>query len=178
MTDAVPPEPDCWLHPDIEPRPSPIAGTGLFARARVPAGTVVSRLGGRLVSWPELDELFAEAARLPDAPFIDTITVTETAHLVLPPRRANGYGNHSCDPNTWWAGDYGFAARRDIAAGEEVTSDYATTSAAPDFSLTCSCGSPRCRGLITAEDWRLPELQERYGDHWVPALAARIARGA
>src|SRR3954464_3658295 len=44
------PEPDCWLHPDLEVRDSPIEGRGLFARAAIPGGTVVSRIGGRLVS--------------------------------------------------------------------------------------------------------------------------------
>jgi len=40
------PDAGCWLHPDLEIRPSPIAGKGLFARAPVEAGTIVSRLGG------------------------------------------------------------------------------------------------------------------------------------
>jgi len=48
-------EPDCWLHPEVEVRPSPIAGDGLFARAPIQAGTAVSRLGGRVVTWPELE---------------------------------------------------------------------------------------------------------------------------
>ncbi|MDT0446341.1 SET domain-containing protein [Streptomyces johnsoniae] len=175
MTKPPAPQPDCWLHPDVEPRRSPIEGTGLFALKPIPAGTSVSRLGGRLVSWPRLEELFAEAAARPDHPYIDTITVTGDWHLVMPPRRPNGYGNHSCDPNLWWVGDYTFAARRDIPAGAEVTLDYATLTA-PAFTLTCDCGSGAlCRGVVTGEDWRRAELRERYGDHWVPALAERIA---
>ena len=39
------PEPDCWLHPDLEVRDSPIEGRGLFARAAIGAGTVVSCYG-------------------------------------------------------------------------------------------------------------------------------------
>ena len=59
----APPGPDCWLHPDVEVRPSLISGRGLFAMAPITAGTVVSRLGGRLVSGAVLRELFAAAAR-------------------------------------------------------------------------------------------------------------------
>ena len=33
-----------------------------------------------------------------------------------------------------------------------------------------------CRGEVTGEDWRRPELRERYGDHWVPALLRLIER--
>ena len=164
------PEADCWLHPDVEVRGSAIEGRGLFARARIPAGAVVSRLGGRLVSWAELARLIAD----PAVPYVDTITVSETEHLVLPPRRDNGYGNHGCDPNLWWVGAYELAARRDIAAGEELTNDYATSTADPAFTMACACGSALCRSTVTGDDWRRPDLQKRYGPHWIPMLRARI----
>lgn len=168
------PPKDCWLHPDVEVRPSPIEGHGLFARATIPAGTVVSRLGGRLVSGAELRRMFAE----PDQPYVDTVMVAEDSHLVLPPRRDNGYGNHGCDPNLWWVGPFELAARRDLAPGDELTNDYATSTGDPGFTLTCDCGSQLCRGIVTGDDWRLPDLQERYGTHWVPVLLDRISGGA
>lgn len=171
---TAPPEPDCWLHPDVEVRLSPTAGRGLFATAPIPTGTVVSRLGGHLVSGQRLRNLFAAAASDPQHPYIDTITVDADLHLVLPPGRPNGYGNHSCDPNLWWVGPYALAARRPIAAGEEVTNDYATSTGDPDFVMDCSCGSPLCRGVITGGDWRRADLRERYREHWVPGLLARI----
>jgi uncharacterized protein len=175
----APPHPDCWLHPDAEVRRSPISGRGLFATAPIMAGIVVSRLGGRLVSTSALRELLTTAARDPRRPYIDTITVDADLHLVLPPRRPNGYGNHSCDPNLWWVSAYELAASRDIATGEELTNDYATSSGEPDFVMACSCGCRLCRGVVTGDDWRRAELQERYGTHWVPGLQARIraARG-
>jgi SET domain-containing protein len=158
------PEPDCWLHAGVEVRSSPISGRGLFARESMQAGTVVSRLGGRLVSTAELRLLLAA----PD--YVDTITVGTDLHLVLPPRRPNGYGNHSCDPNLWWVGPYELATRRDVTAGEELTNDYATSTAEPGFAMPCSCGSASCRGTVSGDDWRRPELRLRYGRHWVPAL--------
>jgi uncharacterized protein len=104
-----PPEPDCWLHPDVAVRPSRIAGLGLFATAPIAAGTVVSRLGGQLVSGQHLRDLVAAAARDPRQPYIDTVTVGEDVHLVLRPGRPNGYGNHSCEPNLWWVSAYELA---------------------------------------------------------------------
>lgn len=175
MTAAWPtPEPDCWLHPDVEVRRSPIHGLGLFARLPIAEGAAVSRLGGRMVSGAELDALFAAAGADPARPYIDTITVADGRHLVLPPRRPNGYGNHSCDPNTWWVGPYTPVARRGIAAGEEVTNDYGTSTGDRLFTMDCGCGSRLCRGRVTGGDWRLPDLRRRYGDHWVPALLERI----
>ena len=40
-----------------------------------------------------------------------------------------------------------------------------------------TCGSPLCRGVVTGEDWRRPELQARYGDHWIPALLRKQRAG-
>src|SRR5690349_1816544 len=96
-----PPEPDCWLHPAVEVRSSPIEGAGLFARAPISPGATVSRLGGRLVSTDELADLIAGSAH-----YVDSINVYQDVHLVLPPDRPNGKGNHSCDPNLWWAAPY------------------------------------------------------------------------
>jgi len=168
-----PPDPDCWLHPAVEVHASGIDGRGLFAVTAIAEGTVVSRLGGELVSGHRLREMLS----VPGHPYIDTITVADDVHLVLPPRRPNGYGNHSCDPNLWWVGPYELAARRDIAAGEELTNDYATSTREPAFSMDCACRSTLCRGVVTGDDWQRPNLRRRYGEHWVPALSSRVPGG-
>jgi uncharacterized protein len=86
--------------------------------------------------------------------------------------------NHSCEPNLWWTDAHTLSARRDIAAGDELTCDYSTCIADPEFLLRCHCGSYRCRQMVTGDDWQIPELQGAYADHWPPHLAAAInARG-
>ncbi len=165
-----------WLDPRLAVGHSRIQGRGLFATEDIPNGTTLIRLGGRIVSSAELDVLIAHAAAKPGSPYVDTITVYEDAHLVLPAGSKVHFGNHSCDPNAWHAGPYEIGARRNIRAGEEVTIDYATSSGAKDFSMECTCGTALCRAQVTSEDWRRPELQDRYWDHWVPALRDRIRR--
>jgi SET domain-containing protein len=167
-----------WVDDRVVVRRSPIEGSGLFAREPIAEGTVVVRLGGHVVTSAVLTELIDAADRDPDAPYVDTITVDDDAHLVLPPGTAVHFGNHSCDPNLWHVDPYELAARRPIAAGEEVTLDYATNSGADGFALGCRCGSPRCRGRVTGDDWRRPDLQRRYEGHWTPALQQRIDDGA
>jgi len=44
--------------------------------------------------------------------------------------------------------------------------------------MACSCGSERCRGVVTGSDWRQPDLRARYGQRWVLALLARIRSAA
>jgi SET domain-containing protein len=57
--------------------------------------------------------------------------------------------NHSCDPNVFIRIAYGrveFYAKRNIAAGDELTSDYVCSH--HDGQLRCRCQSSDCRGFI------------------------------
>ena len=123
------------------------------------------------MSSSELDALIAAADADPSAPYVDTITVDEDAHLVLPSGSVVHFCNHSCDPTAWHAGLYELTARRDLDLDEELTIDYGTHSGADGFVMTCRCGARECRGRISSEDWRLPVLQDRY----VGPLGARAA---
>lgn len=167
---------EVWVHGGVTVSRSAIEGDGLFATDDLVTGTPVIRLAGRLVSSAELADFIAASDADPAAPYVDTITVYEDAHLVLPPASVVHFANHSCDPNLWHVGPYEIAARRDIRAGEELTVDYATNSGADGFWMTCTCRSSLCRGEVSSDDWRRPELQDRYRGHWVPALQDRLTR--
>ncbi|PZR91524.1 MAG: SET domain-containing protein-lysine N-methyltransferase [Candidatus Nephthysia bennettiae] len=153
--------------------PSDIAGSGLFATEPIAAGTRVSRVGGRLVGSAELYSLIDRAGSAPLG-YVDSIVVYDDVHLVLAPSSMNRFGNHSCDPNLGWLDSFTLCAMRDIAAAEELTNDYATSTANPAFLLRCHCGSARCRGMVAGDDWRISELQRRYDGYWVPTLQHRI----
>ena len=170
------PPSDVWVDARLEVRSSPIEGHGLFATEPIPVGTVVIRFGGRLVTSMELDALIAAADADPAGVYVDTITIDEDAHLVLPPGTAAHFGNHSCDPTLWHVSPYELATRRDLGPDDEATIDYATQSGADGFVMPCHCGTAACRGQITNDDWQILELQQRYAGHWVPALQGRIAQ--
>lgn len=162
------PDRECWLHPDVEVRPSDIAGRGLFATADLPRGTVVSRLGGRLVDTATLAELTADVAD-----YVDSIVVDEDVHLVLTPGSDNRFGNHACDPNLGWADEYALETLVDVPAGAELVHDYAMSTTDPGFYLRCHCPSARCRQMVEGSDWRIPQLQQRYAGHW-PTYLQRL----
>ena len=85
------------------------------------------------------------------------------------------YINHSCAGNSWYEGDDLLVAMRDIKAGEEIYYDYALTENHPDFSFPkCLCPAANCRGRITGNDWMIPELQEKYGRHFLPHVLRSI----
>ena len=82
--------------------------------------------------------------------------------------------NHSCDPNLGWR-DTALVTLRPIAAGEELTYDYATATADPQFLLRCHCESYRCRQMVSGDDWRIAELQVRYAGRWSVPLQRLLA---
>ena len=125
----------------------------MFASSPLEEGTVVIRVGW-LVGTDELARLIDTSGH-----DVDTLTVLEDVHLVLPAATTVHYGNHSCDPTLWHVGPYDIATRRPVPAGEELTVDYATQTGAPGFSMPCRCGAAGCRDEVTSEDWRRADLQ-------------------
>lgn len=91
-----------------------------------------------------------------------------------------GFGrlNHSCDPTLGWDGGTTLVALRAVSAGEELTADYSTAVADPEFVLRCHCPSSRCRQMVTGDDWRIEQLQQRYAGYWHPSVQRRIDEAA
>ena len=157
---------ECWLTSAAEVRGSPIAGLGLFAVRDIVMGEPVMRLGGRIIGNDDLAGL---------TPPYSSLCIGEDAHILIDPTHPVRYGNHSCDPNLWHEDATTVVARRHIRDGEELTIDYATHTISPNWSMPCRCGSSLCRGSVSGNDWRLPDLQARYGSHWTPPLNTAIA---
>jgi len=80
--------------------------------------------------------------------------------------------NHSCDPNVWLNG-LNVVARRPIPKGEQILMDYATFCGDNMQAFDCFCNSKDCRKKITGQDYLLPNLEEKYGDHVSPWVLSR-----
>jgi hypothetical protein len=147
-----------YRSPSTEVRPSPIQGKGLFATRPIAKGEIVAAKGGHVLTtqaWTALESDLGPAdIQVSDDLFIAPVTQTERAGSML-------YTNHSCDPNLAIQGQIVLVAMRDIAPGEELTIDWATTDDG-DYEMQCRCGSAHCRGTVTGKDWMKKELQEKY----------------
>lgn len=147
-----------YRSPETEVRESPIHGKGLFAKQAIAAGRIVAIKGGFVLDrleWAAIEpQLGSAEIQLAEDLYIAPICPEQRDGAML-------YSNHSCDPNIAIQGQIVFVAMRDIAAGEELTHDWATTDDA-DYVMTCTCGSPNCRGTITGKDWMKSELQAKY----------------
>lgn len=104
-----------------------------------------------------------------------SVQVDDDAFLVPagPPEPAD-HVNHSCEPNAGMRGQITLVAMRPIAAGEEIVMDYAMTDASPFWEFDCLCGASACRGRVTGDDWRRPDLQRKYAEYFSPYLRDRI----
>jgi uncharacterized protein len=153
------------VSPDVTAGPSTIEGAGLFAGRAFDEGETVVVLGGTIIDDAELVRLRRHSS----------LAVGEGINLLQAEDDPARYGNHSCDPNLWLADAVTLVARRPIHAGEELTVDYATMTVVP-WQMECRCGASSCRGVITGDDWRRPDLRERYAGRFSPFINARIAR--
>ena len=144
-------------------------GRGLFLTGDVDAGTMLVRLGGRIMDETRFREHMATVR-----PFY-ALAIDEDRHLVLAGDDPARLGNHSCDPAMWHRDAVTLVARRPLAAGDELTTDYALHTVDPGFRMECACGEPVCRQEVTGSDWRRPELQERYRGRFSPFINDRIA---
>jgi hypothetical protein len=70
-----------------------------------------------------------------------------------------------------------FVAMRDIEPGEELTHDWATTDD-DAYEMECNCGADNCRNVVTGQDWRRKDLQEKYRGYMSWYLEERITRGS
>ena len=143
------------IHPATELLPADRAvGYGVMATAPIPRGTV---------TWVRdpLDQRFAAStvAQMPELirAALERYCYRELdGSLVLCWDHAR-FNNHSCQPSCRTVGDFDIAVR-DIAAGEELTIEYATINVLETFA--CRCGAPGCRGSVRPGDAR------EYGERW------------
>ena len=95
-------------------------------------------------------------------------------HAGLQSLAAADFINHSCDPNCGFVDARTLVAMREIHAGEAVTFDYAMSDTSAFVDFDCRCGSRACRGRMTGEDWRRPEVQARYEGWFAPHVQRLI----
>lgn len=161
---------------NVEVKPSPIAGVGLFAAAAF-------KPGDQVIVWPD----GADEEILPLADFAKAAEKFKEMVIAFCVGSPEGYYgpekmdfnhlpiswflNHSCDGNLGFDEAGNFVAIKNIAAGEELNYDYALVESSPTFLLNCCCGSANCRKKITGFDWQNKLVP---ADCMSPHLKARL----
>ncbi len=153
---------------------SQIEGRGLVARIPIARGEIVAIKGGHIVdsaTYATLDEHLRNSdIQIADDFHIVALDADEYDAVML-------FLNHSCEPNVGVAGNVVFVAMRDIAAGDELTTDYALFDDY-DGAMTCRCGQPTCRRTISGKDWQRPDLQAKYAGYFSWYLQQKMRANA
>lgn len=137
---------------NLEVRPSPSAGMGLFSTARMEAGQrIVEYLGEKITKAESAARRAAHNNYIFHLDYrhdIDGASLDNTARYI----------NHSCDPNSMIElaeGRIFVVAARAIEAGEELTFDYGFDASEYE-RFPCNCGAYLCCGYILGrEHWGL-----------------------
>ena len=162
-----------WITPKVvKGGASAIEGRGVHAVEVIPAGEVIAVKGGDIVDG-------SAVAGLPGAIRDSAFPIAADCFLAaLTPGEYDGVMmrvNHSCEPNVGMGGNVLLVSMRDIAAGEELTIDYALFLGNPGFAMDCRCGTAACRGVVRGRIGGAPTCGSATGDGF-PGGSSRRSR--
>jgi SET domain-containing protein len=147
------------LHPNIQVKYSSIEGKGLFAKKKIPRGTVVWKIGEKDREYePSQVKKFSKRYRK----ILDRYAYLSAEGKITYLTDDSKYFNHSCDPNVVPLFDEGVqmdVAITDIQAGGELLYDYGFLCDV-DESMPCNCGLLECRRVIKRFPKRSSILKE------------------
>ena len=124
-----------WTSSSLRIRRSTISGHGLYANRIYRAHEPICVLRGRVKIFPKSTQ--------PN-------WIGIGPNVWIDPCLPLQYINHSCNPNSGFGANRTLVATREISPGEEITLDYSTTEADPDWRMQCTCGSDACRVELRA----------------------------
>jgi len=165
-----------WFSPKLEVRNTDNYGKGVFATETICESELLTVFGGRIFTRAEED-------KLPEGMQDYGLQISE--EFVIGARcesdiECDDYFNHSCDPNAGFKGQIFLVAMKEIAKDEQVTFDYGMVlyeaSGARRYKIDCFCKSEICRGSVTDNDWKLPDLQRRYDGYFQWFLQEKIRK--
>ena len=122
---------------------SGIVGKGLYTRVRIPKRAKLGEFGGERIGLREARR------RARGKKIVAIVELDKFAYDATVGDNAFRWINHSSDANTYIRTTKTraeFYARRPIAPGEELTTDYVDSH--HNGKLPCRCGARNCRGYI------------------------------
>lgn len=159
------------LSDKVEIRKSKINGKGIYAKRKICKDEIVCVKGGHIL---KREEIFSSSVINSYHPISDEYFLAASSQDEE--ERIKIYINHSCTPNCGLRGEITFVAIRDIEKDEELTFDYAFLDN-EDYKFKCTCGSAKCRGIVTGRDWMIKSIQNEYGEYFAQYLKEKIKKG-
>lgn len=143
--------------PSLKLMPS-CGGRGVFTREDIAPGTKILAFKGPRVTIETIEAAESAGNR-------DLFLQIDREVYLGPSGGIDDFINHSCDPNCglqFEGAEPYLAAIEHIAAGTELTFDYASTQEQYPYRFSCSCRSSKCRGEIGDFSELPPRTKQRY----------------
>ena len=163
------------ISPKVKIRDSKKSGKGLFAVKDINKDEIIADYSGGLgeyVNGKKAGELYEKG-------WDHMIQVDEDLFFAATKEgdfEDADFINHSCNASCGIKDKLKIVAMRDIKPGEEITIDYAMMESS-DYSFKCNCGSGNCRKIVTGNDWKIKELQDKYVGYFSDYLQNKIDSG-
>lgn len=157
------------MTPKAREQQSKIDRNGLIAVDDIRNGETVIVYGGVIVPKSDIAkyrEMFGDY----DLPLDDHFSIAPTSREEL---LQTGSVNHSCEPTAGWKNSNMIVTIKDVKAGEEISVDYAMHGGYPG-DMNCNCGTASCRKVIRQDDWKIPQLQAKYRQWFLPYVRAKF----
>ena len=120
-------------------------GKSLITSIDLPAGVIVQKFEGPIVSWDIVEKQYEKEIR--------NAIWLEPGKWVVPGTDAK-YANHSCNPNCIVNENLEIITFRSVKKNEELTFSYNLVDGAdpgpwhPRWSFECQCGTKNCQKMI------------------------------
>jgi len=161
-----------WVTPKAKPQASSIHGWGVIAVEKIFKGEIIAVLGGVIVPISGIKKYRERLGHI-GIQIDDNFFICPTSRKEL---KETGIFNHSCEPNMGYKDPITFVAIKDIIPGEELTFDYAFSESFFE-PFKCNCRNKNCRKVIKQDDWKISEIQKKYGQYFSPYLKNKIKDG-
>ena len=151
-----------WINPNLEVRKTKNYGGGVYAKKYIKKETMLAIFGGYVMTTKEESKLPLQIRDLAHQIHDDFVLGIKDTNRI---QKVDMF-NHSCDPNAGFNGQIFLVAMKDIKKNEQITFDYAMvlhkSKNIPVYKMKCLCGLENCRKIITDNDWKIKDLQEKY----------------
>jgi uncharacterized protein len=121
-------------------------GIGAFATEEISLGETIKFFSGEVLNTKDVLKRVGGGTLRRD----DPLQIDDDLYIVVDDTSL--YFNHSCDPSAAVRGYNELFAYRAIGVGQEITFDYSTVVGTAVlntcWSMTCECGSTKCRKAI------------------------------
>lgn len=152
----------------VKVKKSTLHGNGLFATRDIKRGETLFIFKGKPIHFLINNKKRAKEAGLNWVGYGKNFWIDPSGNYTV-------NANHSCDPNAFLKDGLKMLALRNIKKDEEITFDYSLNESDIFWSMKCSCGSKKCRKIVTSIQFLSKEFLRKHAIQ-IPSYFKQISK--